>query len=211
MPAAFIAATAAFLAVLLVAERTRAAWRVWPKAAASAGFVAVAVSSGALDSGYGRWVLAALALGWAGDVALARGGTAWFRAGLAVFLLSHLAYLVAFGVLGIRAIAALATAALLAVPATAVGRRLLPRVPAGLRAPVAAYVIVITAMVAAAAGAASAGAPWPVLPAAALFYVSDLLVARDQFLERASVNRWAGLPLYYAAQVLFALSTGMVS
>ena len=208
MPAVFASVTAAFLVAVVVAERNRAGWRIWPKAAASAGFVAAAVAAGALDGGYGRWVLAALVLGMAGDVALAR--PSWFRAGLAVFLLSHLAYLVAFAVLDLRAIAALTGAAVLALPASAVGRWLLPHVPAGLRTPVVAYVVVITAMVAGAAGAASAGGPWPVLPAACLFYLSDVLVARDQFVDPAYVNRWVGLPMYYSAQVLFALSTGMV-
>jgi len=38
----------------------------------------------------------------------------------------------------------------------------------------------------------------------ALFYVSDLSVARDRFVARAFVNRARGLPAYYAAQVLMA-------
>ena len=108
MPAALVTATAVLLGVTLVAERSRAAWGVWPKAAASTGFIGVAVAAGAAGTGYGRWVLAALALGWAGDVALAIHRPAWFRAGLAAFLASHLAYLVAFGVLGVRAIAVIA-------------------------------------------------------------------------------------------------------
>jgi uncharacterized membrane protein YhhN len=209
MPAALVAATAALAAVVVAAERTRAAWGMWPKALASAGFVATAAASGAADTGYGRWVLVALSLGWAGDVALAAGRPRWFRIGLAVFLLSHLAYLVGFGVLGMRTIAAVVTAAALAPVAVTVGRWLLPRVPAGLAAPVIAYIVVISVMVAGAAGTVSSGAPWPILPAALLFYTSDLLVARDQFVEATYANRWAGLPMYYAAQIVFALSAGM--
>ena len=39
---------------------------------------------------------------------------------------------------------------------------------------------------------------------AALFLVSDLAVARDQFVQRAFVNRLWGLPAYYAGQLLIA-------
>jgi hypothetical protein len=42
------------------------------------------------------------------------------------------------------------------------------------------------------------------------FYLSDLAVARDRFVARAFVNRLWGLPLYYAAQILFAVSTRLL-
>ncbi|MCB2222874.1 MAG: lysoplasmalogenase [Actinobacteria bacterium] len=210
MEVALVAAVAVSLAVTLVGERTREGWRVWPKAAASAGYLALALASGASDTTYGRWVLAALALAWVGDVALSIDLRPMFAAGLGAFLAAHVAFLGAFGDLGIRAIAAVVAAGILAAVAAAVGRWLLPHVPRGLRPPVIAYLVVITAMVAAAVGASSGGAPWPVLTGASLFYVSDLFVARDQFVARGFDNRIVGLPLYYAAQVLFALSVGMV-
>ncbi len=65
-------------------------------------------------------------------------------------------------------------------------------------------------MVAAATGATSDGAPWPVLPGAVLFFLSDLAVARDKFVTPGFPNRAVGLPMYYAAQILFAVSTGML-
>lgn len=210
MEPALVAAVAVFLLATLAGERERAPWRVVPKALASAGFVALAVAAGAGDTAYGRWVLAALVLGWVGDVALAVDRPLLFTAGLAAFLVSHIAYVAGFAVLGLRGIAAAVTLGVLAAGSAAVGRWLLPHVPRGLRVPVLAYLAVITVMVAAAFGAASAGAPWPVPVAAVAFAVSDLLVARDQFVTRAWGNRVAGLPLYYAAQVLFALSTGML-
>lgn len=205
-----IAATSALLGILLFAERADAAWRLWPKAAASTGFLAVAVVSGAADTAYGRWVLVALALGWIGDIALVLRRSTWFLIGLGAFLLSHLAYIGAFGVLGMRAIATGVALALLVVPGILIGRWLMPHVPRDMRVPVLAYVVVITVMVAAVTGAASNSAPWPVLPAAILFYGSDLFVARERFVTPTFWNRAIGMPLYYAAQILFALSTGMV-
>jgi len=210
MVIALIAATAALLGILLYAERGDTAWRLWPKAAASTGFLAIAVASGAADTAYGRWVLVALALGWIGDVSLVSRHSTWFLIGLGALLLSHLAYIGAFGVLGMRAIAAGVTLALLVVPGIVIGRWLMPHVPRDMRVPVLAYVVVITVMVAAAAGAASNGAPWPVLPAAVLFYGSDLFVARERFVTPGFGNRAIGMPLYYAAQILFAVSTGMI-
>lgn len=47
----------------------------------------------------------------------------------------------------------------------------------------------------------------PVLLVAPLaFFVSDLAVARDRFVEPGFVNRFVGLPLYYGAQIVFAAS-----
>lgn len=204
-----IAAVAVLVGITLLGERSLAPWRIWPKAAASACFIGVAFASGALDTRYGRWVLLALALGWIGDVALAVDRSIWFVIGLGAFLLSHLAYLGAFQAHGLRAIAAGVTLVLLSIATVAIGRWLLPHVTRGLRVPVIAYLAVITVMVAGATGATSDGAPWPVLPAAVLFCISDLAVARNQFVTPGFGNRAIGLPMYYTAQVLFAVSVGM--
>lgn len=208
--AALIAITAVLVIVTLMGERSQAPWKIWSKAAASTGFIAIAVASGAWDTPYGKWVLVALALGWVGDVALAKGHSTWFMVGLGAFLMSHLAYVAAFQVHGLRAIAAAATLGLLLLVAGVVGRWLLPHVPRDMQVPVIAYIAVITVMVAAATGATSDGAPWPVLPAAVLFFLSDLAVARDKFVTPGFPNRAIGLPMYYTAQILFAVSIGMV-
>jgi uncharacterized membrane protein YhhN len=73
-----------------------------------------------------------------------------------------------------------------------------------LRGPVMAYIVVITGMVALAAGSRSA---W-IAAAATAFFVSDLSVARDRFVAPGFGNRLWGLPLYYSAQILFVLSIG---
>jgi hypothetical protein len=60
------------------------------------------------------------------------------------------------------------------------------------------------------AGEPTAGWVWPtaVMAAAVAFYLSDVSVARDRFVAPGFDNRIWGLPLYYGAQLLFALSTG---
>jgi YhhN family len=74
---------------------------------------------------------------------------------------------------------------------------------AELRAPVVVYAAANSDMVLLAFGVAS---PLARL-GAALFYASDLDVARDRFVQPCVANRVVGLPLYYAGQVLLALST----
>ena len=73
-----------------------------------------------------------------------------------------------------------------------------------MKAPVLAYMGVITAMVAAAWGAAARDLSAWLVVAAVAFFLSDLSVARDRFVKKEFANRAWGVPLYYAAQVLFA-------
>ena len=77
------------------------------------------------------------------------------------------------------------------------------------RAPVAAYIVAITAMVWGGVSATVAGAlPWMAAAGAVLFYLSDFAVARQRFVHPSFVNRVLGLPTYYAGQVFLALTIG---
>ncbi|HLE96752.1 MAG TPA: lysoplasmalogenase [Candidatus Thermoplasmatota archaeon] len=193
------------VAGLLVAERRRFRPALWAtKPGASAGLVLLALAGGAPDASWARWVVVGLALSFVGDLLLIPASQRVFRAGIAAFLLAHVAYVVAFVAHGVAWPWVLAAASALVAPGWLVARRLLPRVPRPLFRAVGAYMVVISAMVAAAAGAVGAGAPPWVLAAAVAFYVSDLAVARHRFVVEAYVNRAVGLPLYYGAQVAFA-------
>ncbi|HZR84686.1 MAG TPA: lysoplasmalogenase [Candidatus Binatia bacterium] len=207
MMAALIVATALFVVVLLLAEARGSRAGVWlAKPLASTGFVAVAVAAGAGQTTYGRLVLVALALGWLGDVLLIPRSEAVFRAGIASFLLGHLAFAAAFAVRGLAAAWTALAAAALGVPAVATWRALRDRVPSGLRPAVVAYVAVIAVMVACAVGAAVRSRAILVLVGAVMFFVSDLSVARDRFVAPGFANKLWGLPLYYGGQVALALS-----
>jgi uncharacterized membrane protein YhhN len=192
----------------LVAERRD--WRLgkWLfKPLASAAFVSAAALAGhATTTAYGRYVLVALALSWLGDVLLIPKSRRAFRLGLASFLVGHLAFAAAFVARGVAPVATAAAALIAALVAWPVGRWLLPHVSAGLRIPVVAYMTAISAMVALAVGTTVADPRPLVLVAALAFYVSDLSVARDRFVAPGFVNRLWGIPLYYAAQLLFAAS-----
>lgn len=198
--------TGAGLAALLAAAWRRDDRVGWvAKPLASTGFLAVALASGALGSDYGHAVLVALVLCWIGDVLLipkhARGA---FLAGLVSFLLGHVAFVAAFGMRSFAWEAA-AAAAVLVLPAAALAWRwLAPHVSAAMRAPVVAYVAVISAMVVAAVGAAAATGDGRIAAGALAFYASDLAVARERFVARTPWNRTWGLPLYYGATLLLA-------
>lgn len=205
---AVASATFFLLFGLLAAEAYEHSWgKAIAKSGASLSFVVLAILAGALGSGFGLAVMAALVLSFAGDVLLLPTGTGKaFQAGVGAFLLGHVAYAVGFvGLDPALAVTAGAAVPLIAV-GWAVGRWILPLAPSGLRKPVLAYIVVITTMVALAAGAA-AGTGRPILAVAATaFFLSDLAVARERFVKSDYLNRALGLPLYYTAQVLFALS-----
>jgi uncharacterized membrane protein YhhN len=139
-----------------------------------------------------------------GDVLLMSQAQAMFLGGLGAFLLGHVAYAAAFVVRGVGFSVSLAAAALLAIPASLVGRWLWPHTPAEMRGPVLGYIVVISAMVALSLGTVSKLGGYTVLLGAVMFYASDLSVARDRFVKRGFLNRVWGLPLYYAAQLVLA-------
>lgn len=201
-------ATVLLVILLVVRERAETVWRLPVKTAASTGFVAIAMAAGALDTWYGRWILVGLALAWVGDVLLALSSRRAFLGGLTAFLLGHVAYVIAFGVRGFRWVVVGVAAGGVALVAMVVWRWLRPHLDAEMVGPVAAYVVVISVMVAMAIGAGGYHGDVRIMVGAGLFYLSDLFVARQRFVTPGYANRLLGLPLYYAGQILLALSVG---
>lgn len=193
-------ATLGLLGLHLLAEtRSLPLWRAAAKVGASLGFVGLALSLG-VDTPSDRLLLAALLLSLLGDALLISGAKPMFLAGLGAFLLAHVAYAAAF--LGRAALP------LWPLPPLAVGvwltlRWLWPHL-GSMKGAVVAYCAVIAVMVAAAMGVSSGA----VRVGAVLFFLSDLLVARDRFVAPGFGNRLVGLPLYYAAQLLLASAVG---
>lgn len=202
----FVTLTGIAVSALLVAESRGSRAGVWiAKPLASLGFIGAGLAAGALDSEYGRWVLAALVLSLGGDVLLIpRDAPRIFRAGVLSFLLGHVAFTVAFAVHGLDLPVLLPAAAWSLIPIYIVARWLGPHVTADLRGAVYAYIIVISVMAVCAVGAAAASGDRWIPLGAAMFYVSDLSVARDRFVAPTFANRAWGLPLYFGAQLVLA-------
>ena len=145
------------------------------------------------------WFAAALALCLAGDVLLLP-QVDRFRAGLAAFLLGHLAFIAAFLTQPLRAgriVLALPVLVLVAL----VAPRLVPAVPRSLRAPVIAYMTVIVAMFASSV---------LVSPLAAIgagcFVASDTLLAWNRFVRPLPSGRVGVMVTYHLALVLLTLA-----
>jgi uncharacterized membrane protein YhhN len=204
---AWILLTIVAVALLLHSESRGSRAGVWTwKPIASTGFVATALAGGATATTYGSWVLAALVLSWWGDVLLIPRARRVFLLGIASFLLGHVAFALGFVSRGVAPLAALVTAALLVLPARQVLRWLAPHVPDELRLAVRAYVVVICTMVACAVATCVRAGGAGLLAGALMFFVSDLAVARERFVEDGFVNKAWGLPLYYGGQLLLAAS-----
>lgn len=213
-PAAWLAAACCMAAsgALLVAEwRGSRAGRIVFKVAASCAFLAVACLAGAAGSGYGRTVLLALGLSWLGDVLLLSKRSRGFLAGIGAFLLAHLVFAFAFARLPLLQPALLAGAVGVGVGGVAVLAWLWPQLRGPYRIAVSAYVAAIVAMVVCAIGASTAAGDMRLAVAALAFAASDVAVARNRFVAPGFVNRAWGQPLYYLAQLAFALSVAWVA
>ena len=150
------------------------------KPAASIFVIALAVGIEAPSRWEQAWVVAGLGLCLLGDVVLMLPKDR-FVAGLASFLLGHVAFIVGYGLSPragntAAAIAAVAVVAILLVPARGILESVRSEQP-GLFAPVVAYVAVILVMVVSVAR----GVGWMGLSGAATFAISDTVLAWGRF------------------------------
>lgn len=203
-PTLVVLVAAAVVGVLVGVHRGNRSLEATAKPVASVAFVALGARAWQGGDPVATWLVVGLVLCAAGDVFLLWDRT--FDAGLWTFLLGHVAYIGAFHTawpapgwnpwIGL----------VLAVCAVGVGRWLWPHLGRR-RFSVSAYIVVISVMVwAAVSGAVNHRLSWPLAAGAVLFYLSDLTVARHRFVAAEFRNRAFGLPTYYTAQVLIALS-----
>lgn len=78
-----------------------------------------------------------------------------------------------------------------------------------MRAPVHVYMAVIACMVAAAVSGSAHTGDGALAVGAVAFALSDLSVARERFVRPQLINLLWGLPLYYFAQVVLAVSAAL--
>ncbi|HAR97924.1 MAG TPA: lysoplasmalogenase [Syntrophus sp. (in: bacteria)] len=178
-------------------------------------FIATALAQSHPAGPYFYLILTGLVLCFAGDICLAFFfNRRVFAAGLAFFLTGHLAYIAAFFIAaGVNAGTWVSVAAVSFI-SLYVFVRLRPHL-GSMAGPVIAYVAIISLMVVGAASLAvrpdfSVQARALVMAGSILFYASDLFVARHRFVKKSISNRYAGLPMYYAAQFMLAFSVGLI-
>jgi uncharacterized membrane protein YhhN len=203
--ACFVVAGVAVAALLGFERRGSRRGRYLAKPVASASFVALGAMGGP------SWFLCGLALGAAGDLFLMLPGRRSFAAGLGLFFVGHVAYLVAIA----RALPVgewSPAAALFPLCAAALALvHLWPHLATRtrLRAPLCLYAGLFALVVTGALSAAAAGVPGGRLLAAGalLFFASDFAVARHRFVAPSFANKLLGQPAYFSGQLLIAAST----
>lgn len=156
-----------------------------------------------------RRTLAAQALCWGGDVALMGAGRRPFLAGLGSFFAAHLAYVTAFRSRTTTPLAGTASGR----AALAAGAVLAPsmgfaawRRDSRLAAPVAAYGVVLTTMVAASAAVPPERGRSRILAGTSLFLLSDTLIGLQRFVlgESSATLESAVMATYTAGQWLIS-------
>ena len=166
--------------------------------------LALALRASEVDRPMGAALLFGLVASSVGDVVIAY----VFVGGIAAFLVAHIAYLVAMG----RPRGPAPAHLVAALPAAAIGGTMAwlliagGRVPAPLLVPVAVYMTVISAMLARATGRAFVEARTRqarfLVAGAAVFVLSDALIALSRWVVDMPYPRLAILATYFAAQRL---------
>jgi uncharacterized membrane protein YhhN len=167
-----------------------------------ASLIVVGVVLGASDSTAGVWLLVALFFGLVGDVALLGDSLPRFQAGLAAFLVGHLAFVVCFAELGLPAPWWSAFGLLALSVALVATRQVLPVThrlagPA-LSVPVGVYMAVIGAMLVCAWGT---GEPL-VAAGATVFVASDAILSVNRFVRPVPHGRLLLMVAYHVGQAL---------
>jgi uncharacterized membrane protein YhhN len=173
--------------------------------------VAAAIALDPTDGAQRGWFAAAFVLSMAGDVFLMLperplGPIDTFVAGLASFLLGHVAFIAGLWARGVEGARLAGGAVLVLALMLTLGRRIVAGVRGGsdpsLVVPVTAYMLVISAMVASAIGTGVALA----VVGSLLFYCSDALIAWNRFIEARPRGPMAIIVTYHAAQAGLLLS-----
>lgn len=188
---------------LVVGEwRRLPTWRFVAKPIASFGFLFVALCGFPFVAPAQQWIFAGLVLGAAGDLCLLGAGKRAFLLGLLSFLVGHICYAIAFSCAPMEPVELWLPGLSMLVVFVGLLRWAWPFL-GKMKAAVVAYMLVIGTMVTCSFGE-NVLASWTV--GATLFAFSDFFVLRQRFIRATASNRIIGLPVYYAAQALFAAS-----
>lgn len=150
------------------------------------------------------WFVVALVFGLAGDLFLLVPDR-YFVAGLASFLIGHLAYVVGFLVQPVEVVGLVAGALVVIAGLAVIGRPIVSAVSEEepkLLAPVVAYIGVISAMVVVATGSLIPVA----IAGGLLFFASDALIAWSKFVDPREWMRLGIITTYHLGQLGLVLS-----
>lgn len=195
----FIALYVIAAGIYLLTQKRRFPFHYLVKAAPIIILLFIAINA---DTTVRIWVMLALLFSAAGDVALSLDGERYFVHGLALFLIAHLWYVVAFGQTMAFQAASIIPLTFITLFALYLIRKLYPAL-GGLRIPVLCYIAVIIAM----GVAASLHAPfsWLLIAGAIIFMLSDSSIAIHKFLHPIPGRDFIVMSTYYVAQFLLVM------
>lgn len=203
----FALITAVGVAVALVAASAdKCAWYTVAKVTASAGFVGVALTVGALHTTWSQLVLAGLVLAAVGDLVLGTRGKHSLPVGMALFATAYVVDAVGFTARGMSVLALALAAAFATILGVTAWSTLHTRVPANLRVPVSAYIAITTTMLAAGIATGATNHAWVLVTGVLLVVLSDGAVGAERFGKKSFAIKAVGLPAYYLGQLLIAVS-----
>ncbi len=161
------------------------------------------------DPVYSIAILIGLLFSFGGDIALMFRSRQSFMTGLVLFLLGHVVYFVTFTFLNSFFVQNYTTVLILIVLAIVIFAYLYPGL-GNMRYPVLMYILVISAMMLSAVNTFeseyfSLNKAVFITIGAALFYISDIILAINKFRKPFRYNR-ISLAFYYGGQLLIALS-----
>ncbi|XP_032093849.1 lysoplasmalogenase isoform X2 [Thamnophis elegans] len=160
-------------------------------------FVATQSKNGGNLKLYSRWIFIGLLFACVGDACLV--WPEFFLAGMGAFVICHLCYIAAFGLVPLRPLTFLVIQGLVAVGYVVI---LLPCLSGFYMWVVLFYCGLLGAMT----WRALSCSKWMASAGSLIFIVSDLLVAHDKFCTSHPLARVLYMSTYYLAQALIALS-----
>jgi uncharacterized membrane protein YhhN len=195
------------IGTLSVAEYRDVFWlKAVSKLVAALAFLMNAIQSSALScSNPAFWVFCGLCCGFMGDIFLLFRHPAVFQLGVLSFLINHAFYIAANVSLGVSTDGVVMSMPFVVVGGLCIWAWLRPHV-GDMSSSVAVYLVVICTVLATSFGAVVAdlnSGRLCLLCASVVFLVSDLLVARDRFMQRDTFAMALNVPLYFGAQLLF--------
>lgn len=178
------------------------------KPIAALGFILIAILGGAIYWDYGQWIVLGLIACAIGDVLLLpRDKPLYFKLGMLAFAIGHVFYIYAFHQYSDEARTFNPLVVLPALVGVAYFLWIRPKLPKDMVLPVLLYSVIIIFMMVWSFKVVL----WMAPLAAILFALSDMFVAKNRFIEDdqihgQSYNALMVTPVYFGAQLLFALS-----
>lgn len=193
---------------LLLSERKDIVWGKWVfKCLASTSFLMIALTLADVTSPFSNWMIVGFLFCFFGDILLIKSSNKHlFLLGIISFALGHLGFIIAFILSGDVGLVFYATLLLAIILTLGSYLWLKPHLKVEFKIFVPIYILIIGIMLAFSGYAWEGNYRNGVIIGAVLFVCSDLFVAKEKFIGSKFTNKLIGLPLYYTAQIILALS-----